>query len=233
MLQKSLTYLQTKLNTAGKLFLRKATTASEGGTQKSQAKSQPVEKLAGQTTNQPAKQMAAQTTNQPVEKLASQPINQPVEKLAGQTTNQPVNSKRQYYLKGDHHTALLPICMPAASERAAKPLPLENVDSLSAVIQIPKNQIDSTKNNIALSYDFTKMPEPNEVSSRVLKIGNAHLKYREMLIKAQQLAQQNRWQEASNYYETIKAQKIPDALRLMIEKNLNDIYLYTEKELKN
>ena len=84
---------------------------------------------------------------------------------------------------------------------------------------------------LKVSYDFSKLPEPDSLSKEKNILEYSFYKYRPMLAKAGILLKKRRVREAIDYYRVVLNQNIPPEFKMMIKKNINDLTEYLEKYL--
>lgn len=82
---------------------------------------------------------------------------------------------------------------------------------------------------LALTYDFSKIPDSFKLSRDYHTMEFVYYKYKPMLIKAQEFARRKMLKSALNYYRVIKSQNIPPEFRRMVNRNIQDITDYLEK----
>ena len=104
------------------------------------------------------------------------------------------------------------------------------VQEIRGVLELREPEQEDTP-FITITYDFAKIPHHFYLSKDHNILEYAYYKYKPMLVKAQKFIQRKQITKALNYYRVIRDQQIPDALRFMIDKNINDISEYLEKYL--
>jgi hypothetical protein len=104
------------------------------------------------------------------------------------------------------------------------------VQEIRGVLELKEPEQEDTP-FITITYDFNKIPHHFFLSKDHHILEYAYYKYKPMLVKAQRFIRKKQITKALNYYRVIRDQQIPDALKLMVDKNIQDISEYLEKYL--
>ena len=107
-----------------------------------------------------------------------------------------------------------------------KPLPQE----VHGVFNIKPPDLEDSP-SLMLTYDFTKIPYHFRLSKDNLFFEYTYYKYKPMLSKAHKFIKKKQIGKALSYYKVINDQEIPDELRNMISKNIQDINDFMKKYL--
>lgn len=108
-----------------------------------------------------------------------------------------------------------------------KPPPVQEI---RGVLELKPPEEDDAP-YLALTYDFSRIPDSFKLSQDYHTMEYAYYKYKPMLIKAQEFTRRKMLKNALNYYRVIKSQNIPPEFRRMINRNIQDITDYLEKYL--
>ena len=84
---------------------------------------------------------------------------------------------------------------------------------------------------LMLTYDFTKIPYHFRISKDNQFFEYTYYKYKPMLSKAHKFIKNKQIGKALSYYKVVNDQEIPDELRDMINKNVQDINDFMQKYL--
>ncbi len=104
------------------------------------------------------------------------------------------------------------------------------VQEIRGVLELREPEQEDTP-FITITYDFAKIPHHFSLSKDHNILEYAYYKYKPMLMKAQKFIKKKQITKALNYYRVIRDQQIPDTLRVMVDRNIQDISEYLEKYL--
>lgn len=104
------------------------------------------------------------------------------------------------------------------------------VQEIRGVLELREPEQEDTP-FITITYDFDKIPHHFFLSKDHNILEYAYYKYKPMLVKAQKFIKKKQITKALNYYRVIRDQQIPDTLRVMVDRNIQDIAEYLEKYL--
>ncbi|MDH4261650.1 MAG: hypothetical protein OEV78_01250 [Spirochaetia bacterium] len=104
------------------------------------------------------------------------------------------------------------------------------IQEIRGVLELKEPEQEDTP-FITITYDFSKIPHQYALSKDHNILEYAYYKYKPMLVKAQRFIRKKQITKALNYYRVIRDQQIPDALRNMVDRNIQDISEYLEKYL--
>jgi hypothetical protein len=116
------------------------------------------------------------------------------------------------------------------SEEEAEEEKKPAIQEIRGVLELKEPEQEDTP-FITITYDFSKIPHQYSLSKDHNILEYAYYKYKPMLVKAQRFIRKKQITKALNYYRVIRDQQIPDALRTMVDKNIQDISEYLEKYL--
>jgi len=104
------------------------------------------------------------------------------------------------------------------------------IQEIRGVLELKEPEQEDTP-FITITYDFSKIPHQYALSKDHNILEYAYYKYKPMLVKAQRFIRKKQITKALNYYRVIRDQQIPETLRNMVDKNIQDISEYLEKYL--